>query len=597
MNAVAAVLPALCFAALLKKNKFRESFLISAIAYGLFVVVSTEVLSFFELISYAPLVVCWSLYLAALLVWRYRELGTGNNITPEKLTADQIVLGALLICVIGVAGIGAIISAPNNFDSLTYHLPRVMHWIQNRSVEHYPTHIDRQLILAPFSEFVIMHLQILSGSDRFANCVQWFSMVGSAVGVSLIARALLGSLNSQIVSAAISVSIPMGLLQSTSTQNDYTVTFWLVCLTYYVIKSKEYPGAKHAGAKHALLVGISLALAIFTKGTAYLVAVPFMFVFLWCLFAKGLKNVVTNMIIIAVLVLLVNGGHFARNFKIYGNPISPGTGNDIICTRVDVTSIISCVTKNIVTQLATGMQGANMALNALTTVIHNAIGVDEADPDLTSDRGFFILPSQVQNHEDYAPNPLHMALMLFAAVTLVVRRKKYSRETILFAAATMLSFVVLSIGIKWNPFISRYFLPVFVISAPFLGLLYDETKLRPFVNFCAVALLVLSFIVLAHNEMRPLVGPKSVFVTDRIDQYFMVGPQAKPYFIATANMIKGQPITNIGVLDRDSNMWEYLLWELLKDNGVTYRIEHVGVENGSGIIKLIGFSTYFPVRI
>ena len=592
MNVVAVVLPVLCFAALLKRDKFRESFLISAIANGLFVAMLTEVLSFFELIGYVPLVVCWSLYLATLLVWRYRELGTGCKIALEKLTAVQIVVGTLLACVIGVAGSGAIISAPNNFDSLTYHLPRVMHWIQNRSVEHYPTHIDRQLILAPFSEFVIMHLQILSGGDRFANCVQWFSMVGSAVGVSLIARALQGSLNSQIVSAALSVSIPMGLLQSTSTQNDYAVAFWLVCLTYYVIKARECPCAKHA-----LLVGVCLALAIFTKGTAYLVAVPFMMVYLWDLVAKGMKTATASLLIVSVAILLVNGGHYARNFKIYGNPISPGTGNDIICTRIDVTSVISCVTKNIATQLSSGMQVANTTLAALTNVIHNAIGVDVIDPDLTSDRGFFILPAQVQNHEDYAPNPLHMILMLLAAVTLVLRRKQYSRETILFATATMLSFVVLSIGIKWNPFISRYFLPVFVISAPFLGLLYDETKLRPFVNSCAVALLVSSFIVLAHNQMRPLVGPKSVFVTERIDQYFMVGPQAKPYFFATANMIKGQPITNIGVLDRDGNMWEYLLWVLLKDNGVNYRIEHVGVGNRSGTIKLIDFFTYFPVRI
>jgi len=591
-NMLAILIPILCLVALLNRNNLRESFLNSAVATGLFVAISTEILSLFGLVAHTPLVVCWSLYLFLLLAWRYRANTTIQKVASIPTTLYQNILLVLVICIVGITGITSVIAAPNNFDSLTYHLPRVMHWIQNRSVEHYPTHIDRQLILAPFSEFVIMHLQILSGSDRFANCVQWFSMVGSAVGVSLIARSLRGSLNSQIISAVISVSIPMGLLQSTSTQNDYAVTFWLVCLTYYVIKAREC-----SDAKDALFVGLSLALAIFTKGTAYLVAVPFMMVYLWGLVAKGMKTAAANLLIIGVAILLVNGGHYARNFKIYGNPISPGTGNDIICTRVDVTSVISCVTKNIATQLASGLPGANPTLNSLTNIVHKAISVDVIDPDLTSDRGFFILPTQVQNHEDYAPNPLHMILMLFAAVILVVRREKYSRETILFTTATMLSFVVLSIGIKWNPFISRYFLPVFVISAPFLGLLFDETKLRPIVNSCALALLVLSFIVLANNQMRPLVGPKSVFVTDRMDQYFMVGPQAKPYFIATANMIKGQPNTNIGVLDRDGNMWEYLLWVLLKDGAGGHRIEHVEVENHSGEIKLIGFSTYFPVGI
>jgi hypothetical protein len=97
--------------------------------------------------------------------------------------------------------------------------------------------------------------------------------------------------------------------------------------------------------------------------------------------------------------------------------------------------------------------------------------------------------------------------------------------------------------------------------------------------------------------MRPLVGAKSVFVTERIDQYFMAGPQAKPYFTAVANMIKGQPNSNIGILDRDGNMWEYNLWVLLKENGAGYRIEHINVENASGKIKLEGFSPYYPVRI
>jgi 4-amino-4-deoxy-L-arabinose transferase-like glycosyltransferase len=586
MNMLTIILPILCFAALLERDNFRESFLNSAIAIGFFIAISTEFLSLLHSLAYTPMVICWSLYLIALLVWKYHNKPNTQKVANPEMSVFQIILLVLLICIVGITGITAIISAPNNFDSLTYHLPRIMHWIQNMSVEHYPTHIDRQLVMAPFSEFVIMHLQILSGSDRFANCVQWFSMVGSAVGVSLIARALKGSLNSQIVSAAVAISIPMGLLQSTSTQNDYAVTFWLVCLTYFIIKAKEC-----SDAKHAILVGICLALAIFTKGTAYLVAAPFMMVYLWHLVVRGMKTATAGLLIISLAILLVNGGHYARNFKIYGNPISPGTGNDIISTRVDVTSVISCVTKNIGTQMATGMP-TDMMLTALTNTVHNAIGVDVNDTDLTVGSDFVILPS---NHEDYAPNPLHMVLLLFAAPTLVLRRKKYSRETILFATATMLSFIVLSIGIKWNPWISRYFLPVFVISAPFLGLLYDE-KLRMFLNSCVVALLVLSFIVITFNQMRPLVGPKSVFTTNRIDQYFILKPQLEQIFIVKANTIKEQSISNIGILGQNGNFWEYILWVLLKDNGVNYRIEHVDVKNRSGAIKLNGFSAYFPVR-
>lgn len=589
MRMLAVLIPIFCFIALLKRENFRESFLISAIVNGLFVSFSTEMLSLFDAVAYKPIVAFWSTLLIILLVRRFREKGE-MKCPATELTAFQKILFALLACIIGIAGITAIVAAPNNFDSLTYHLPRMLHWIQNGSVEHYPTHIDRQLALAPFSEYVIMHLQILSGSDRFANCVQWFSMFGSAVAVSLIARALQGSINSQLVAAVLAVSVPMGLLQATSTQNDYVVTFWLACLVYFIIKTKASPAPKHA-----IMVGVSLALAIFTKGTAYLVALPFMLVYLWSLVAQGVRPAARNLLIVFSMILLVNGGHYGRNFRIYGNPISAGTGNDIVCTKFDMASLASGVTKNIATQLACSLPGVNASLYALSNFVHRVIGVDTTDPALTVDGGFAILPARV--HEDFAPNPLHMALLLVGTLTLIWRRKKYPLDTKLFAATAMLAFVVVSVAIKWNPFISRYFLPVFIISAPCISLLYDGTKLRTVVNSGAIALLVMSIIILGKNEMRPLIGPHSIFVTSRIDQYFMVNPQAKPYFMATANMIKGQPITNVGIQDRDGNMWEYLLWVLLQGGPVTYRIEHVGVMNNSGRIMLKDFAPYFPVMI
>lgn len=589
MTMLAVVLPILCFAVLLNKDNFRESFLFSAITCGLFVAISTELLSRFELISYVPLVFSWILFLAVLLVWRYRRGKTVNYPLYGELTADQKILVILLASVACIGGIAAIVAAPNNFDSLTYHLPRVMHWIQNKSVEHYPTNIDRQLILAPLSEFAIMHLQILAGSDRFANCVQWFSMVGSTVAVTLIVRALQGSLNAQLVAAAIALSLPMGLLQATSTQNDYAVTFWLVCLTYFVVKAR-----KDCTVNNTVLVGVCLALAVFTKGTAYLIAFPFMLVYLWGLIAKGFKFTVYNVLIVLALLLLINGSHYARNMEVYGNPISPGTGNDIVCTQFDSAAFISCITKNIATQLESHFRGANMLLRAMTKFIHHTIGIDVNDPDLTMDRGFHIVRARF--HADYAPNPLHMTLMILGTGVLLVRRKSYSRETILFATAAMLSFVTLSVAIKWNPFISRYFLPVFIISAPCLSLLFDGNRLKPLVNLCAAGLLLTALVVLANNEMRPLIGPKSVFVTDRIDQYFMARPEAKPYFVALDNSIKKKQISNIGIVDTDGNMWEYALWVLLKDNGVNYRIEHVDVNNLSAKIPLEDFSNYYSVQ-
>ncbi len=69
-------------------------------------------------------------------------------------------------------------------------MARVVHWIQNQTVAHYPTNIPYQLVLPPWSGFAIMHFHILHGGDQWANFVQWFSMIGSIIGVSLLAKEL-----------------------------------------------------------------------------------------------------------------------------------------------------------------------------------------------------------------------------------------------------------------------------------------------------------------------------------------------------------------------------------------------------------------------
>ena len=58
------------------------------------------------------------------------------------------------------------------------------HWVQDRSVAFYPTHITHQLYYPPWAEYAMLQLLLLGWDERLANLVQWFSMVGSLVGGS-----------------------------------------------------------------------------------------------------------------------------------------------------------------------------------------------------------------------------------------------------------------------------------------------------------------------------------------------------------------------------------------------------------------------------
>jgi len=93
----------------------------------------------------------------------------------------------LVLCL----GFLALLTPTTNWDSLMYHLPRVLHWIQQQSLEPYPTHNTRQIEFAPWPAFVITHLHLLNGNDYLDNLVQWSAMVICVFVASYIAQQLL----------------------------------------------------------------------------------------------------------------------------------------------------------------------------------------------------------------------------------------------------------------------------------------------------------------------------------------------------------------------------------------------------------------------
>ena len=152
---------------------------------------------------------------------------------------------------------------------MTYHLARVAHWAQQASVVFYPTHIIRQIHQPPWAEYAALHLFLLWGGDRLANFVQWGSMILSLVGVSVIARQLGAGTRGQLLAAFACATIPMGIMQAATTQNDYVVTLWLVCLTSALLALRT-----QLDLAPALVAGGSLGLALLTKATAYVLATP-----------------------------------------------------------------------------------------------------------------------------------------------------------------------------------------------------------------------------------------------------------------------------------------------------------------------------------
>src|SRR5258708_2988841 len=100
-----------------------------------------------------------------------------------------------------------------NWDSQAYHLPRIEHWIQDRSLAFYPSWNMRQNEFGPVAELILLQTRILSGSDFHYALVQWISMIGCVVAVFRITAQLGGSPAQCWIASVFLVTLPIGILE------------------------------------------------------------------------------------------------------------------------------------------------------------------------------------------------------------------------------------------------------------------------------------------------------------------------------------------------------------------------------------------------
>jgi hypothetical protein len=579
---------------------WRESILAAAVVWGLLLTIITEALSALGALSYTTILTSWLLSgaaLAVLYLWFFMDKGLIPVSVRNAGSASPLFVLPIGF-IVSLTGLVALIAPPNNYDSMTYHLGRVVHWIQNHSVQHYPTNIDRQLFMPPWAEFAITHFYVLSGGDRLANSIQWLSMLGSIVGVSLIAKQLGGNRDCQALASLVAVCLPMGILQASSTQADYVVTFWLVCFAYYVLLLLQEWQNRLSLWSPLILAGTSLGLAFLTKPTAYILAFPFLIWLSVALTRKLGGRSLQIMLAIASIAVVINLGHYIRNFELFGSPLGPpshisGLTIGTVMTQGEFRPVLSSFASSLIRNTALEMATTSYYGNRMVEVV-----VEKVEIALRVNGGngrFSLQPMNAvarPNHEDFAGNPIHLLLIGFCGAVMIGRFKRGSRSIAnSYALSLLAGYLMLCLFLKWNIYITRLHLPLFVLwSATIATVLSDPVFARVRI-YGIVLLLVTSQHVLFFNLTRPLIGAQSIFALPRLEQYFRNSqPGIFTQYSYVASVLKDMQCSQIGLwLGNKQDGWEYPLWIMLRDRKIDgLRIEHVHMRNQSARVSLRG---------
>ena len=459
----------------------------------------------------------------------------------------------------------ALISPPNNWDSMTYHMSRVEYWIQNKGVHFFVTNNPRQNAYAPFSEFFILHFQILSGSDIFANLVQWMSLIISLVTVSLICKEFELNQRIQLISAFFICSLPIVLLQASSTQNDIVASTFILLFYYYqIILVKRY------SVTSVFFAGLALGLGILTKGTSYILlfttGITF---FAYLVFFKiwYMKKIILRYGIIFSIGLLINLPHYLRNFFKYNEFLGLGTLPSVINEIFSFSAMFSNFIRHIAYQLGTNIDIINWYIYRIVKIL---LGNNISDPQ-TSFLDLDFRPPFFSLNEDAAGNTIHtlVIIIIFFISLVIIKQIKRIQLTSLYIA--VLSILLYCFLLKWQPWTGKILI-LFVIVTPFVmvatSYILKIKRLKISFYILLFVMIVGTFPYLFYNESRPLfpLNNKSILYQDRLSGYFRNKPDSYNQYKNIINKLDKTEVSKHDsiALHLGGDSWDYPFLVMLK---------------------------------
>jgi hypothetical protein len=586
---------ALVFGALVwQGDGLRAAFIRATTYWGVAVFAITEALSALHGLTSAGLAVAWLLADAVatiyvLRVWvaeqgkqRGRAILTRMCAVRRGFDLTSAVFLSGIVLVLALVGLTALLYPPNTSDSMVYHMPRIVHWLHNRSVGFYATTDFRQLKMAPWAEFAMLQFQGLTGGDRFANFVQCFAMLGSAVGVSLIAGKLGASLRGQVFAAAICATIRQGILEASGTKNDYVVGFWLVVLVYYLFAYKD-----NRTLANAVGIGISLGLACLTKTTAFIYAPPLLLAMALTWPRDRWRVYMRHIILVGAVALSLNASHFLRNYTLFGTPLGPSAEVPpdhfaYINDRFGAFVTLSNVIRNVGLHLGTNSEAQNVRATDAAKRFLAFFGVDINDPGTTWDNTAFQFTGATL-HEAGAGNMLNVLLIAVTLVLLARRlRAQELRPALTLALGLVAAFVLFCAVLRWQPWHTRLHLPLFLLWSAVAATVLADSWPRFGIALIGTILFLNSIPALLDNETRPLRGGTfNAFNQPRPALYFGDWQALRKAYAETAKFTNAQHCADIGI--SGGIQYPYPLFALLGDLNGARNIREVGITNASSI--------------
>lgn len=475
-----------------------------------------------------------------------------------------------LACLIGATLFIALSVAPNNWDSMTYHLPRMEHWYQNHSLWFYNTNIDRQLWMQGLNSHLFLIFKALHLPEQSYNLVQWLSYICILFVSNSFLKEFKVSKKLRVTGILIIAAVPNIVVEAPTTQSDLLAALVLLLNFRYFILILC---GNRLNSTFSLF-GITFALATFAKGTLF----PYLFmvsaIILWVSIRKLRGKHFVKALAFIPATISINLFVWLQSYIKFGSIGGPQSSSKVflqspLASEFSLTNV--CV--SFIHFLTTNFQSFFANLNStifrsaysLGGALHlNLLSNGTAWPNWNSSNNTFtyIFQPSFGINEDSATSPQLIIIFFTLAFILVSKRSKLVDYRIYPSTVALIYFVSIIVILRWNPFVDRYFIPASVIGvcAVFIGVHFSK---RGVVILAVLSLLgaIYALPFAFRSDIRPILGANS-FVTNKSVDFRYGSRQNLPSdFDGLEKVIQAMRPSSL-VIAIHGDDWEYPIWRL-----------------------------------
>ncbi|OGH99332.1 MAG: hypothetical protein A2104_01985 [Candidatus Melainabacteria bacterium GWF2_32_7] len=313
----------------IKPKKFENSIIYLILILVSQVIISIELLSLLKKVNPDSLIVInFLIFLILFKFWDskgkphldFSEIKLVKNNIIKSIKKDRILFAFSIFFVFSsLISLFLVIFVPSSSpDSLQYHLSRIGMWLQNQTLAHFETADTRQNIYSINSEILILWPMIFLKTSLLAAFLQYFAYFGCIFTLFVFLRYLKISMRRTLWTVFISASLPAAIIESSSTQTNLVVAFFLFVSLYLFIY-----GVKENNKKALIFSAIAFSIDLGIKYSTFFFVPIFGIIFLLISLRENKKDFYRPIaIFIAASIpafLVLSSYNHILNFIEFGN--------------------------------------------------------------------------------------------------------------------------------------------------------------------------------------------------------------------------------------------------------------------------------------